>query len=445
MRAIPLVPVVVALVAGTSCHGIQSNPTPTSPSGSLTVPNQIVLTVGPPELPVAGGTATIDVAVSRGGYLGVGGVRVTLSASAGSVSPEALVSDSSGHAKAEWQGTSSATIVAIAGELRGEAPVVVHRDATPPPPPAPPSPGPAPAPTPPAPAPTPPPPPPPPGPAGDLVLTINMSPASPNAATPVTLSAALSSSTGAAIPRMDWFAWDTNGDLANDQVGAVPSPVISYAAGAYTVYLTVITLDNREVRATRAIVVDPAPVLTATLTPSAPTADLLIPLIFTATVVATGPTGAVTSYAWDFDGDGTIDQTTAIGTATMAAPYATVGAKTPRVRVTSANGQTTSATTAVTVTAPALVVGLSVAPGGPQPVATPLTLTATVTSTGAIPASMTFAWDYTNDGTVDEVTTGSSPRSVTHVYNTSGTRTVKVTVTSPDGRTATNTLTIAVS
>jgi PKD repeat protein len=412
MRAAPLVPIVIALAAGVSCHGIQSNPAPTRPSTTL-VPNQIVLTVGPPELPVTGGTATVDVAVSCGGYAGVGGVRVTLSATA--------------------------------GELRGEAPVVVRRETPPPPPPPPPPSDPTPGPTPPTtpgPVPTPPPPP---GPAGDLVLAINISPAAPNAAAPVTLSAALSSSTGAAIPRMDWFAWDTNGDLANDQVGAVPSPVVSYAAGAYTIYLTVITLDNREVRATRAVVVDAAPVLTATLTPSTTTPDLATPVTFTANVVATGPTGAVTSYAWDFDGDGAVDQTTAVNTATMAAPYTTVGAKTARLTVTSANGQTGTATSALTVTAPALVVGLGVAPAAPQPAGTTLTLTATVTSTGAIPASMAFAWDYTNDGTVDEVTTGGSPRSVDHVYNTTGTKTVRVTVTSPDGRTATNTLTITVS
>ena len=70
---------------------------------------------------------------------------------------------------------------------------------------------------------------------------------------------------------------------------------------------------------------------------------------------------------------------------------------------------------------------------------------ATVTSTGPIPAGISFAWDYNGDGTVDETTTGSPSSTVTHTYNTSGSKILTVTATAPDGRTATQTVIVPVS
>jgi hypothetical protein len=198
------------------------------------------------------------------------------------------------------------------------------------------------------------------------------------------------------------------------------------------------------VQGTRSITVNPAPVLSVTLGASPSSADLETNVAFTATPSTAGPTGAVTSYAWDFENDGTTDQTTAGNTTSFK--YTSIGSKTARVRATSANGQTGTATTAVTVTAPPLVVGLR--PTGTQTAGSTLTITARVTSSGTgangVPASMTFAWDYTADGTVDEVTTGGTPRSVNVVYNTAGTYTIRVTLTAPDGRTATNTTPVVV-
>jgi hypothetical protein len=52
----------------------------------------------------------------------------------------------------------------------------------------------------------------------------------------------------------------------------------------------------------------------------------------TATVTPTGNVGTL-SYGWDVDGNGTVDQTTATNTTTTS--YATVGAKAPKVTVTS--------------------------------------------------------------------------------------------------------------
>jgi len=160
------------------------------------------------------------------------------------------------------------------------------------------------------------------------------------------------------------------------------------------------------VQATRSITVAPAPVVSVTLAASPSTTDLDTAVTFTATPSTVGPTGAVTSYAWDFDNNGTSGPTTAGNTTSFT--YTSIGSKTARVRATSANGRTGTATTSVTVTAPALVVGLNVA--GTQTVGSQLTFTAIVSTTGTggngVPPSMTFGWDYDNNGTVDEVTTG---------------------------------------
>jgi PKD repeat protein len=68
--------------------------------------------------------------------------------------------------------------------------------------------------------------------------------------------------------------------------------------------------------------------------------------------------------------------------------------------------------------------------------------TADVTSTGTLPSSLSYAWDFDNNGTTEALTTTGSAR---HTYSTAGTYTVMVTVTAPDGRTAVNRIAITVS
>ena len=69
----------------------------------------------------------------------------------------------------------------------------------------------------------------------------------------------------------------------------------------------------------------------------------------TLTASFTDPEGdAIPSYAWDFDGNGTVDQTTSTASTTFA--YATAGTQHPIVTATDARGAKGTATTAVTVT-----------------------------------------------------------------------------------------------
>jgi hypothetical protein len=435
--------VVVMMVSG--CNGIQPNPSSPTVADVVVTATRLAIVLMPAELPAGGGTARVMIETTGGGVVAPN-VAVQLQASSGELSATSITTDRTGHAQLDWTGTSPGTLTATAGELTTTFAIRFIGSA-----PAPPPPGPGPSPPRPRPPPPPPPPPgpppgppaPPPGPAGDLVLTITPSPANPDASQSVTWTATLSSSTGAAVPFMDRFGWDVDGDSLPEHTE--PSPVVTYAAGTYTAFLQVLTSDQRAVQATRSITVAPAPVVSVTLAASPSTTDLATAVTFTATASTVGPTGAVTSYAWDFDNNGTTDQTTAGNTTSFT--YPSIGSKTARVRATSANGQTGTATTPVTVSAPPLVVGLSVA--GAQTAGSTNTFTAMVTSSGTgangVPPSMTFAWDYDNNDTVEEVTTGGSPRSVNRVFNVPGTYTVRVTVTAPDGRTATNTITVTIT
>ena len=440
------------LVVVAACHGPSASPTSAvvAPAAPLT-PTSLRLVVSPAELPAGGGAVTVFVE-ALAGTAGVRDRQVGMAASSGALDADSVTTDSTGHGTVVWRTDRAGIIQATLGDLAAAVSVKVG-NTTPAPGPAPnpspnPNPTPPPAPTPaptPGPPPTPPVPEPPLLPAGDLVLSIDSSPAAPNASTPVTWTASLTSNTGAAVPRIDRYVWDVNGDQLPDHVDE-RSPVVTYAAGSYTARLFVQTSDGREVTAQRAITIGPGPVVSATLAISPATASVTAPITFTATATTVGDTGAIATYAWDFDSDGTVDQTTANNTVTLS-PYTTQGTKTASVKVTSANGQTATATKTVIISDPPLAVTLGVAPAGPQPAGTTLTITATVTSSGAVPSGLSFAWDYENDGVIDEVTPefASGTGRVGKVYNTAGSKTIRVTVTSPDGRTATNTTTITVS
>lgn len=130
-------------------------------------------------------------------------------------------------------------------------------------------------------------------------------------------------------------------------------------------------------------------------------------------------TGAITSYAWDFDDDGVIDSTTA-GTQTFT--YTIAGSY--DVTLTVSDGLTTdSETKAVTVTSPpGPVVDFSALPASGT---APLNVTFTNSSTGDAP--LTYEWDYGDGSPV--VTAEVAPD---HSY-TVGNWTVTLTVTDGNG------------
>jgi hypothetical protein len=160
----------------------------------------------------------------------------------------------------------------------------------------------------------------------------------------------------------------------------------------------------------------------------------------------------VTSYQWDFDGDGTSDATSSVPTSATA--YATHGVKPARVTIRTTAGRSASGTRSVTIsTAPPgpallpLAVNLT-ASLGPHTTTASVTFAAAVTTAdpAGVPASLTYAWDFDNDGTANAVTTGPTPGiSPPNTFATAGSKSIKVTVTAPDGRTASHTIPIMVT
>lgn len=142
-------------------------------------------------------------------------------------------------------------------------------------------------------------------------------------------------------------------------------------------------------------------------------------------------TGTITSYQWDYEGDGIVDSTAQNPPDHV---YTVPGTYKPTLTV--SNGLVSStATRTVFVTAPPGPVADFTA--SPQTGTAPLTVTFTNTSTGSI---VSYAWDFDGNGTTDS--TLQSPPSQT--FN-AGSWNVSLTVTDGIGQSSTATKTVVVS
>ncbi len=141
--------------------------------------------------------------------------------------------------------------------------------------------------------------------------------------------------------------------------------------------------------------------------------------------------GGAVGYAWDFDGDGTTDDTTQAPVFT----FATSGARTVRLKATDGAGRTTSADLAVNVAGAAVPTTPSVALRvwilhGEAPAQVYARAYAEDPDGGAI---TTYAFDFDGDGTNDVVST--SPTAV-FTLPTAGVFEARVTVTDDETETA---------
>jgi PKD repeat protein len=214
------------------------------------------------------------------------------------------------------------------------------------------------------------------------------------------------------------YAWDFTNDGTRDSTSQNPS--FTYQnTGTYTVKLTVTNAVGSDVETKNGFI-------TVTAVPVAPVAAFTVdkqsgntPLTVRFTDQSTGTSPL--SYAWDFDNDGITDST--VKSPTFI--YTTAGTYTVNFTVTNSLGSDSEIKTDhITVNptiAPTAAFTSDVQSGD-----APLKVKFTDHSGGTTP--LTYAWDFTNDGTTD-----STSQSPTFTYTAAGTYTVKLTVSNGAG------------
>ena len=317
--------------------------TATAPSAPAPV-TAISIVVSPGELPIGGGTATLNVETRSGTSAVAPRVTVSLQATHGTLETASVTTDHTGHAKVTWEGTRTSVVTATAGDAQATTSIRVLEPA----PPLPPSPQP---PAPPAPPPTDPLPPsqPQPGPIEridpNLILTINATPASPIATQEARLSATLTTVDGSTAPTITRYLWDVDGNTVADRTEAQPR-VVYPTAGPQLVVLE-ITAGVALARAQVTLTIAPPP-LTVSL--AAPPENVAVgtPLMFTATAnLAPGET--VNNYQWNFLPATGFEATTTTNTRPFT--YPTHGIYAATVTITTSMGRTaTSPPLSITVT-----------------------------------------------------------------------------------------------
>ncbi len=233
------------------------------------------------------------------------------------------------------------------------------------------------------------------------------------------------------------FAWDFDGDGVIDST----APIAEYAfvaAGLYNITLIVKDDDGNSHSVTEAIEVGSQPSTSTGMIP--PIADFeYLPaepeagaiILFNGTLSA-DPDGQITSYAWDFDGDGETDSIAAI----VDYSFPEAGVYEVSLTVTDGSGSTDTLTLQV-------VVGSGGAPEHPvtslppladfeyspvEPVAGELVLLNGMLSTDIDGEIVAYAWDFNGDDVID-----STDSFTQHVFPNAGTINVSLTVTDDSG------------
>jgi len=226
--------------------------------------------------------------------------------------------------------------------------------------------------------------------------------------------------------------WDFDND-GTYETGSSASPTVTHvfpASGTYTVGLRVTDNGGDSATTTRDIVATQAPV-------AAVVADPLVTR--PGTLVTFDPAGSfdpdvlgsVVSYGWDFDGNGTIDQTTLTG-APVTHGYAAFGSYLARLTVTDDLGAQGTATVLISVHNDGPVAALSISP---TTAATGETVT--LSAAGSLDpdgAIAKYEWDIDGNGSF-EFNSGVNP-TITRSFPNRMSVTVRVRVTDSDGATA---------
>ena len=237
------------------------------------------------------------------------------------------------------------------------------------------------------------------------------------------------------------FAWDFNEDGIIDSTAAIVDHVFP-EAGLYNVSLIVTDNSGSTDTLTLQVVVGSPeddssppppssglpPIAAFEYSPVNPRVSG--PVRFQATL-STDPDGRITSYAWDFDGDGTIDSEAAIAEYV----FLSEGVVDVSLTVTDDSGNTDTLTQQIVVDAEASqepytslppVADFEISPV--SPVAGQLVLFNGLLSSDADGAISAYEWDFNGDGVVD-----STDAFAEYVFPSAGTYNVALTVTDDSG------------
>lgn len=243
----------------------------------------------------------------------------------------------------------------------------------------------------------------------------------------------------------DSYAWDFDGDGEIDSTEFNPPPYTYAQSGEYTVTLHAYNGAGDDFTAEVVIIAyapDVSTPATPTLTPpgiALPTRtsgqpNTLAASFFASPGSGTAPLtvsftndtlGTASSYAWDFNGDGSIDST-----APNPPPYTypAEGTYTPALTVRDASGATDTITTSIIVYAADIALQRPVARFSinPENAIAPAAITFTPQITGE---TRLHLWDFNGDGLTDSRERQPAP----YTYMTPGTYTASLIVSGPGG------------
>ena len=221
---------------------------------------------------------------------------------------------------------------------------------------------------------------------------------------------------------IDSYAWDFDGDGTADATGQSPTVTTTFdSAGEVTVELTVTDDDGATATATTTLTVE--------ATNSPPTASISGPStaqvgeVVTFQASASDPDGSIVSYAWDFDGDGTVDVTSP--TPSVDTSFASAGEETVELTVTDDGGATATATQTVSVTEAPDPASFQVSNLTAPSTATqgePIEVTATVENTGTEEGTQTVEFEFDGSVLADQSVTlaGGASEEVSFDVDTTG-------------------------
>lgn len=196
------------------------------------------------------------------------------------------------------------------------------------------------------------------------------------------------------------YTWDFENDGVADAFsppGVTNRYAVTHVYPAVGTYTAVVRAYNGAgvVAAQTTVVIGDVPVSGLTATNDSPT-ELGSATVLTATIAG----GTNVQYLWDFDDDGTIDDTSPAGAGnvySVSFTYPAVGTYVATVTARNGAGEVERQTIVTVVDVP--IAGLTAANDGPTQVGSVTTLTATIT----VGTNVTYTWDFENDGVFDVV------------------------------------------